>query len=992
MCNMKGVHLSHCRPVGRHNFLNFVGVIQSSALIVIMLLAIPQVSNAAFPLGGFRDSGQSLGDSDSVSVASGDLDGDGDMDAFVVNQTTPDRVWLNDGTSTFTQTGQALIGGANSSDVALGDLDGDGDLDAFVVNSSTTGSRVWLNNGSGLFTGNGQVLGASISTAVALADLDGDGDLDAFVGNKQEFFGGAPDKVWLNDGTGHFTDSGQLLGSSSQTTDIALGDVDGDGDMDAFIAGSGNCIWLNNGSGIFTDSGQNVCAGNESVALGDVDNDGDIDALTGSPNKVYFNNGSGVFSDSGQSLNSLIFTSATTDAALGDFDKDGDLDAFVSNGGTNPIEPNRIWLNNGSGIFTDTGQKISRDPTSGSSTSVALGDFDGDGNLDAFVANSNGAGSSGIDQSNRVWLGGILLFQNIKQPLLKSISMQNGALGDLDGDGDLDAYVTAPNSAGDTVLFNDGNGSFTPGSQSLGGFHELAFNGDIDGDGDLDIVVAGSGFNNNSSVLLNDGFGVFTDSGQVLSFKVTSLGDLDGDGDLDITSFSSVWPNNGFGTFTDSGKVFPTAQFGRVAALGDVDGDGDLDAFLVVGRSFPGSQLLFNDGSGTFTDSGQSFGDVESAALGDVDGDGDLDAFVTGFGNLKAPSRVLLNNGSGVFTDSGQTLGLDFSVSVALGDIDGDGDIDALVGNTSNTNISGGLTEVWLNSGGTFTDSGFRLGQSAARIALGDLDGDGNLDAFVPALSGDQVWFNQFINVSTPVISLAGIVNGGSFNTSASGGVTPGALVSIFGLDMADNPVLAGSVPLPRSLGGSIAQINNLNAPLVFSSPLQLNIQIPWELEQVTNAPFTITRTAGPLISSTLSLTVLSSNPGIFTTNQSGSGQGAIQIANTSSLAAPSGAFPGSRPASRGEFISIFCTGLGPVNNTPATGAPAPDASSTLIGPVTVTIDGLPATVSFAGLAPGFVGLYQVNAQVPANATVGSAVTVKLFAGADSNTVTIAVQ
>jgi len=140
----------------------------------------------------------------------------------------------------------------------MGDLDGDGDLDAFVVNS-VQANRVWLNNGSGVFSDSGQALGPSSGYGVSLADLDGDGDLDAFTANR-----GEGNKVWLNNGSGVFSDSGQSLGSA-ESSGVNLGDLDGDGDLDAFVAnnstpynGQPNKVWLNNGSGVFSSNGQSL--------------------------------------------------------------------------------------------------------------------------------------------------------------------------------------------------------------------------------------------------------------------------------------------------------------------------------------------------------------------------------------------------------------------------------------------------------------------------------------------------------------------------------------------------------------------------------------------------------------------------------------------------------------------------------------------------------------------------------------------------------------
>ena len=143
-------------------------------------------------------------------------------------------------------------------------------------------------------------------------------------------------------------------------------------------------------------------------------------------------------------------------------------------------------------------------------------------------------------------------------------------------------------------------------------------------------------------------------------------------------------------------------------------------------------------------------------------------------------------------------------------------------------------------------------------------------------------------------------------------------------------------------------------------------------------------------------ITIATARPGIFTFDASGAGQGAVLLAGMDVIAAPSESIPNrtARPANRGEFLSIFCTGLGAVTNPPVNGAPATaDPLSDTIATPSVTIGGVPAGVTFSGLAPGFVGLYQVNVEVPASAPTGDAVPVVLtISGAPSNTVTIAVE
>jgi uncharacterized protein (TIGR03437 family) len=129
-------------------------------------------------------------------------------------------------------------------------------------------------------------------------------------------------------------------------------------------------------------------------------------------------------------------------------------------------------------------------------------------------------------------------------------------------------------------------------------------------------------------------------------------------------------------------------------------------------------------------------------------------------------------------------------------------------------------------------------------------------------------------------------------------------------------------------------------------------------------------------------------SPGIFTLDSSGKGQGAVTNAVTGQMAAPA------TPVARGQYVTIYCSGLGQVRSYPGTGEPAPaTADSLTVLLPTVTIGGVSAPVQYSGLEPTFVGLYQVNAQVPASVMPGSAVSLMLsISGVNSNTVTIAVQ
>ena len=190
------------------------------------------------------------------------------------------------------------------------------------------------------------------SYSITLGDLNGDQHLDAFVTNIL-----TPDKVWINDGNGQFNDSGQAL-TSTYATHAALGDLDGDGDLDVMVAitfESFNTVLFNDGNGTLTDSGQALGdRDSQWIALGDLDGDGDLDAMvanTDDPDTVWFNDGNGVFTNSGQELEDSLSYSV----ALGDLDGDGDLDAAVSNAS---LDSNRIWFNDSSGTFVDSKQDL----------------------------------------------------------------------------------------------------------------------------------------------------------------------------------------------------------------------------------------------------------------------------------------------------------------------------------------------------------------------------------------------------------------------------------------------------------------------------------------------------------------------------------------------------------------------------------------------------------------------------------------------------------
>jgi len=367
----------------------------------------------------------------------------------------------------FTESGQNLgnVGYAN----ATGDLNNDGYPDIYIVNCDKS-DEIWFNQGKGVFINNNQKIGNAMKYTknTGLADLDGDGDLDIFIANDADWRNknptvGLPNEVWINQGKGKFTDSGQRLGNLA-SVDVALGDVDGDGDVDAVVANlhntdlgnltyQSNEVWLNDGKGNFRISGQSLGIGSLHVKLADIDADKDLDAVFQHPEGggfvLWINDGKGKFTESTNIIGS------GSNLTFGDIDSDGDQDAFIVKGGPNGSAPCEVWLNNGKGKFTDSQQRLGNLV----GYDVALGDMDGDGDLDALVTNGTRTAQAPVLWINQ---GGM---EGGKAGTFKEsgVVFPNSQIGkvklvDLDKDGDLDIVIT--NYAGaNKIYLNNHSGS-----------------------------------------------------------------------------------------------------------------------------------------------------------------------------------------------------------------------------------------------------------------------------------------------------------------------------------------------------------------------------------------------------------------------------------------------------------------------------------------------------------------------------------------------------
>ena len=212
--------------------------------------------------------------------------------------------------------------------------------------------------------------------------------------------------------------------------------------------------------------------------------------------------------------------------------------------------------------------------------------------------------------------------------------------------------------------------------------------------------------------------------------------------------------------------------------------------------------------------------------------------------------------------------------------------------------------------------------------------------------------------VSLPTLFADGVVEGAGFTKRRP--LAPGGIISLFGARFAGENNFATQLPLERELAGISVRIGGQDAPLYFAGPGQINAQVPFEVNTGDSVP--VATSVGGLLTAPQNYLIAPVQPGIFIAGE-----------NAAILDASFQLVTAQNPAHPGDTIQIFATGLGETDPEVGSGEPAP-SFSTVSNPVTVTIGGIAAPVVFQGLAPGFVGLYQVNAVVPSGVAPGDAV------------------
>jgi len=740
------------------------------------------------------------------SVVAGDVDNDGDVDLVTANGTASIR--LNDGTGVFTAAADLTApAGGSVTGVALADVNGDGRLDLLTTGFSRLDT--WHNTGGGNF-----MLYASLPISVAsrapvLADVDGDGDLDVLLA------GSSAVQVRLNNGTGTFSGGTDVPVAGGVYT-VAVADLDGDGDLDFLGAGSVNGnftsgyvnIRLNNGAGAFTNAPDLTTAAlSNSVALGDLNGDGDVDLVVGSiirDTNVLLNNGNGTFT----SAPDVSTGTNTATVALADVDGDGDLDLLHTQALANAV----AWSpSDGTGRFA-----AHRTVAVGNAPeALAVADLDGDLALDIATADSRGqsltvrfnrlpaptitafapgsgpAGTSvtitgtGFGTTTTVLFNGVAAGFAVNSsttltatvppgattgpitvitaggtavsaasyavtgppaPVVLSRSpARNSAVASPTGPVSLTfSQAIAAGTAAELRVWGSSSGGRRPDPVSGGGTATLSVQPTVPFlPGELVRVSIPSSVRGTTGAAARPevyqftaaggvGRGVFQRGGNVAALLAPVFvqpADLDSDGDLDlITGLATgvqIFDNNGRGTFTPGRLVasFSRPQStspGEVVAA-DVDNDGDLDILDAAGGYFR------NNGSSFASTPITSLTAISSRLLkvGDLDADGNLDLIVVS--TYTGEVVALLNDGSGNFGGTVRVIasGSGYSDDIVVVDVDNDGDLDVMA-----TSRRAGTVVLSRNDGrGTFSPrETVATVTDPVALQLGDLDGDGDLD------------------------------------------------------------------------------------------------------------------------------------------------------------------------------------------------------------------------------------------------------------------------
>ncbi|WP_055443371.1 T9SS type A sorting domain-containing protein [Lacinutrix himadriensis] len=597
-------------------------------------------------------------------------------------------------------------------------------------------------------------------------DLDNDGDVDLIIGSSHN----GEKVVWYEntDGQGNFSNQRIITTDISGLTQVYVSDINGDGYLDIMSASSvdGKISWYENLNGTGTFSVQQVIALGglvESISSSDIDGDGDLDVLAmQSSGAVWYENLDGLanFGEE-QLITTTIFPNYSYgNISSSDLDGDGDMDIFIPETFNNS-EFNWYQNTDGQGSFIPVLTNMATSTPDNNidvTVNTFIIDFDQDGDIDI------------VTPETKYWFenDGSGVFGDRQAMLQEASGTNNGyiilTLGDIDGDGDLDAVTRRETPTWLSFHENPGDGQPLVYNSVIDDYFYTpdAVLADINTDGGMDVVTIAADRDIVAWHENLDGLGNYGQD-QIIAPHVdvpksVFSADFDGDGDMDFVSIfygdnEIAWfqNTNGQGDFSEPISVTKNISAGTSVSAADLDGDGDFDIIASGGELFSSitRKLVWYenlDGLGNFGTEQIILADgtyTEAIHVADLDNDNDIDILV-----VSAVSDKVIwfenINGNGIFsTEQIITTETDSPQSVSTADLDSDGDLDVLT-----TSLIDDKLAWYENTNGT-GDFGVQQvisisGNGAIDAKAADFDNDGDLDIVLASRLDDTVaWYEN---------------------------------------------------------------------------------------------------------------------------------------------------------------------------------------------------------------------------------------------------------
>ncbi|MEE9382438.1 MAG: VCBS repeat-containing protein [Nannocystaceae bacterium] len=346
-----------------------------------------------------------------------DVEQDGDLDIVIAVENGPNLLLINDGSGRFSHSDALSDLEGDSEDIGIGDFDNDGHADIIFAAEESRVNEFYLGDGAGGFIpANDRIPVANRSNAVFVDDINRDGALDIIIGNSGGNGSDAINSILINDGAAHFTNESpdRLPMVTDETQDILMVRINGDDINDMLVANEDdNRMYFGSEDGTFSDETHRlplrpgIKESTREVAVADVDMDGDNDILYlnnggDRQNRLLINDGAGNFSD--ETENRLPQVELRTwDGAFYDVNNDSFPDIITANSTPDVMaELYEVYINDGSGVFEDQTELLFPAGVRESGWDVEGADLNGDGYLDLYLCARSNDKVNGVGSQDRL--------------------------------------------------------------------------------------------------------------------------------------------------------------------------------------------------------------------------------------------------------------------------------------------------------------------------------------------------------------------------------------------------------------------------------------------------------------------------------------------------------------------------------------------------------------------------------------------------------------